>query len=454
MKRERVWDPLVRLFHCALAAAFVTAWFIRSEAEIHETAGKIVLILVIWRTAWGIIGPGSARFENFVKGPRATLAYAWSIFRGDPAHSAGHNPAGAAMIGLLLAGLALTTASGIMMTTTALWGNAWIEWVHGTAATACVFLIAGHLLGVLIASLQHRELLPLSMITGMKWVKRRTKPYLGTNAFTPRRILVALAIAAFSAATWAGTSAALDASFWRMSRIVASAATENGCEKAEVAGPHVEVFPDVILRYIVNSEELPEPVNVRVNAMDAWAKKPALTIAELQAPCSEVKTARLSHMRTIVDAHLEMPTALLHLASFSLPLRTDTALPHEIANQHVVVAASNPSPATLPEAQVASLDQPPIVVDLPISVKGQAKKHKTVKPAVKVKSFKASKKKRKAKRRGKKSYYAYRPRPKFGGHRDRDNDNHGDDNDHDDDDDHGGSSNSGSSNSGKGGGDD
>ena len=107
-----------------------------SSASRGSTAGEIILILIIARAAWGLIGPASARFETFVTGPRAALSYVWSILRGRPAHFLGHNPAGAAMIGTLLLCLAATTVSGVLMTTTALWGNGWIEWIHGTAATA------------------------------------------------------------------------------------------------------------------------------------------------------------------------------------------------------------------------------------------------------------------------------------------------------------------------------
>jgi cytochrome b len=175
-KRERVWDPLVRLFHWSLVGAFVTAWFGRGEAIVHETAGEIVLALIVLRVVWGIIGPGSARFEMFIRGPKETFNYLLAILRGNPEHFAGHNPAGAAMIVLMLATLALTTLSGILMSTTALWGNSSIEWIHGTSAYLMLILIAGHLCGVILASLQHRENLPLAMVTGRKKVPVSVPP--------------------------------------------------------------------------------------------------------------------------------------------------------------------------------------------------------------------------------------------------------------------------------------
>jgi cytochrome b len=249
--RGRVWDPLVRLFHWSLAAAFATAWFERSEAAIHETAGKIVLVLIIVRAAWGLVGTASARFDSFIKGPLATVRYVWSILRGSPAHHLGHNPAGAAMIGALLLSLTVTTASGILMTTAALWGNGWIEWIHGTAATLSVWLIAGHLVGVLAACIQHRENLPLAMISGRKWVTEGTKPYLGGSRFSARRLAAVFTLIFFSAIAWGGSESVLNASIWRMEKIVAAEVGKHGCEVAGIQGPRLELYPEIKLRYDV-----------------------------------------------------------------------------------------------------------------------------------------------------------------------------------------------------------
>ena len=45
--RVRVWDPLVRIFHWGLVAAFATAWFTADELQpVHEIAGYTVAGLV------------------------------------------------------------------------------------------------------------------------------------------------------------------------------------------------------------------------------------------------------------------------------------------------------------------------------------------------------------------------------------------------------------------------
>ena len=46
----RVWDPLVRIFHWSLVAAFATAWLSAEESgHVHRLAGYVVLGLVVER---------------------------------------------------------------------------------------------------------------------------------------------------------------------------------------------------------------------------------------------------------------------------------------------------------------------------------------------------------------------------------------------------------------------
>jgi cytochrome b len=74
--KVRVWDPLVRVFHWGLVAAFATAWLTADEVQpVHEVAGYTVAGLVAFRLVWGLVGSRYARFAQFVKGPGATLAY-------------------------------------------------------------------------------------------------------------------------------------------------------------------------------------------------------------------------------------------------------------------------------------------------------------------------------------------------------------------------------------------
>ena len=182
-ERIRVWDPLVRIFHWGLAAAVLVAFLTEDDdLDLHVAAGYTVLTLIGVRLVWGLIGPRHARWSDFVRGPRATLAYLGQVLRGHPARYLGHNPAGAAMAVALILGFGLTAVTGLavlgagelsgplapyMLGWSAREAHALKE-VHEFLAWATLALVPLHLVGVALASLQHRENLIRGMIDGYK----------------------------------------------------------------------------------------------------------------------------------------------------------------------------------------------------------------------------------------------------------------------------------------------
>ncbi|WP_240784249.1 cytochrome b/b6 domain-containing protein [Tabrizicola caldifontis] len=196
----RVWDPLVRVFHWGLVAAFATAWLAADEVQpVHELAGYTVASLVVFRLVWGFAGSRHARFAQFVTGPAATLAYLGAMLRGRERRYLGHNPAGAAMILVLLLTLSGTAFTGWLMTDPARQARlpalpqtlapAWADddeddygeadgWqgdtdgplraAHETLANLTLLLVALHICGVVLASVRHRENLVRAMLTGDK----------------------------------------------------------------------------------------------------------------------------------------------------------------------------------------------------------------------------------------------------------------------------------------------
>jgi cytochrome b len=164
----KVWDIAVRAFHWSLVPAMAYEFLFEPGTFAHNTAGYIILGLVGFRLAWGFIGTRHARFMDFVRPPATTMRYVAQIVRGHPARYIGHNPAGAAMVLALLVMVTLTAATGWAMTTDALWGEEWIEELHEGVANATLVLIGLHVLGVIVASWQHRENLVKAMVTGRK----------------------------------------------------------------------------------------------------------------------------------------------------------------------------------------------------------------------------------------------------------------------------------------------
>ena len=167
--RVKVWDPFVRIFHWSIVALFAVAFLTGDEIEwLHLWAGYAIAALVALRVVWGFIGPRYARFTDFVKGPRAVATFLKQSVQLEAPRHMGHNPAGGIMILALLAALVGLTVTGPLMTSDAYWGSKVLEKIHEAIANATLVLIALHILGVIVASLEHGEKLVLSMITGRK----------------------------------------------------------------------------------------------------------------------------------------------------------------------------------------------------------------------------------------------------------------------------------------------
>jgi cytochrome b len=164
----RIWDPVVRLFHWSLVAAFTSAWVTGDEVkDLHELAGYAIMGLLAIRIVWGFVGTAHARFTDFVYRPSAVIGYLLDTLHLKARRYLGHNPAGGAMVLALIATLLTVCATGVTMAETN-WGTAWVEDVHEVAATLALVLVGFHLAGVLITSIEHRDNLVWAMITGRK----------------------------------------------------------------------------------------------------------------------------------------------------------------------------------------------------------------------------------------------------------------------------------------------
>jgi len=120
--RVRVWDLPTRLFHWSLAlcvgAALISAQSGGYTAQrVHYLCGYAVLVLVVFRAAWGFAGPCYARFSQFLQGPSATLRYALGLLASaTPAVAPGypgHNPLGALSVLALLGACGAQAVSGL-----------------------------------------------------------------------------------------------------------------------------------------------------------------------------------------------------------------------------------------------------------------------------------------------------------------------------------------------------
>lgn len=182
MQSTLIWDLPTRLFHWTLAASFAIAWLTGDGdawRSVHVFLGYLMLGLVGFRVVWGLVGSHFSRFASFWFSPKEALQYLKQVASGHAARHVGHNPTGSLAIYILLALAVGVGVTGILT----LGGDeqqglaaGWfsfsqiklIKELHELMATAMLLVVLGHITGVVVESVLHKENLARSMVTGLK----------------------------------------------------------------------------------------------------------------------------------------------------------------------------------------------------------------------------------------------------------------------------------------------
>ncbi|WP_407167749.1 cytochrome b/b6 domain-containing protein [Bradyrhizobium sp. ORS 111] len=170
----QVWDLPLRLWHWALAALVLIAWFTpNGHDRLHRLAGYSVIALLAFRLIWGFAGTRYSRFTMLAARLRAAPRYIWNLRRGVTGRYIGLNPAGSAMLVALLTLLAISAITGAMQVTVTFFGVWWVEDTHAYASDAVAILVVLHVLGVVVMGILQRQNLVQAMITGRKLIRSR-----------------------------------------------------------------------------------------------------------------------------------------------------------------------------------------------------------------------------------------------------------------------------------------
>lgn len=167
---EKLWDPLVRLFHWSIAGIVVANYFINEEGEDwHQWLGYVAVGWLVVRFFWGFFGTGAARWSDFFPTRANLTAQIGALVRGEHYHRMGHSPLGGlVMILMMLCILSLGITGFMMQEIDYFWGEDWVENVHSWIANSLIALVAVHLFAAVFESYRLKENLPLSMITGKR----------------------------------------------------------------------------------------------------------------------------------------------------------------------------------------------------------------------------------------------------------------------------------------------
>jgi len=184
----------VRLVHWLLAALIPFSWWSvkNHHTDWHIWSGITILTLLIFRLLWGFVGSSTARWADFVRGPRAVLGYLRGGWRGT-----GHTPLGAISVVAMFGAVAVQVGLGLVaededgLYTGPLAGLVSIDTsdaardIHEQWFYVILGLVVLHLAAILFYRLRGQGL-TWPMITG----RARAAP--GTTAMRPGKWWVAL----------------------------------------------------------------------------------------------------------------------------------------------------------------------------------------------------------------------------------------------------------------------
>ena len=206
-----VWDAPVRLFHWAIVVLVGTSWLTQHEGWMswHFYSGYAIGTLLLFRLAWGFVGSETARFSQFLAGPRAAWRHLRHLPRREPDEQVGHNPAGGWMVLVMLALLAVQVGTGLCANDQADTYGPFADAlgqglsdrltdIHALTFTLIEIAVALHVAALLAYAVLKRHNLVRPMLTGKKPLPaHRAPPRLASPWLAAALLAVAAGLVAF-----------------------------------------------------------------------------------------------------------------------------------------------------------------------------------------------------------------------------------------------------------------
>ena len=191
---RRVSDAPTRMFHWLLALCFAGA-YLTSESErvqrLHAAFGYTMLVLLLFRLAYGWLGPRPVRWTSWLTKLRSGWAWCRSLWH---AHHLPHLAGADVRAGQNLA-LVLVTSALTVLPVPLIWSGhllytgaaEWLEEMHEAMANAMLLGVVAHLLMLTLFSAMRGTNLALPMLRGRV-------PGVGPDLVARPRVWLALAL--------------------------------------------------------------------------------------------------------------------------------------------------------------------------------------------------------------------------------------------------------------------
>ena len=183
MQKSYIWSIPTRIFHW-LFVLFILLAFLTDEDRLlnyHAIIGYGILILLIFRFFWGIIGPKYSLFKDFPTGKQKAKEFLENIFE-EKQKYIGHNPLASYVMFSMLIVAFLTIITGVLafgiqegkgilssLNNPYFKEMELFKGIHELLSSLFIALIVAHISGVLVDRLLHKKHETLnSIITGYK----------------------------------------------------------------------------------------------------------------------------------------------------------------------------------------------------------------------------------------------------------------------------------------------
>jgi cytochrome b len=205
-----VWDLPIRLAHWTLVVLLCFSWWTATESQMqwHRFSGYGILTVVLFRIYWGFVGPITARFIHFVRGPAVVIGYSRSLLKRSSARIMGHNPLGGWNVVMLLFVLLLQALLGVFAVDVDGIESGPLSYLvsfetgraaaklHGRVFNVLQIFIVLHLAAILFYHFYKRQNLTAAMIVGTGRLPLSACPERGRLTYTWRAATIGLVLSA------------------------------------------------------------------------------------------------------------------------------------------------------------------------------------------------------------------------------------------------------------------